>query len=100
MYLGRIVELASREALFVSPIHPYAEALLSAVPVPDPEIEAQRKRIPIEGEIPSPSAHIVGCPFRSRCPKAFDRCAVEAPLLKEHRPGQWAACHLPEEGLA
>jgi oligopeptide/dipeptide ABC transporter ATP-binding protein len=98
MYLGRIVELASRDALFAGPLHPYSEALLSAVPVPDPEIEAQRRRIPIEGEIPSPSAHIVGCPFRSRCPKAFDRCAVEAPLLKEHRPGHWAACHLPEEG--
>jgi oligopeptide transport system ATP-binding protein len=100
MYLGRIVELATRDALFASPIHPYAEALLSAVPVPDPEIEAQRHRIPIEGEIPSPAARIVGCPFRSRCPKAFDRCAVEAPALKEHRPGHWAACHLPEVGRA
>src|SRR5262249_15992374 len=98
MYLGRIVELATRDELFAAPIHPYAEALLSALPLPDPEGEAQRRRIPIEGEIPSPSATIVGCPFRSRCPKAFDRCAVEAPLLKEHRPGHWAACHLPEEG--
>ena len=96
MYLGRIVELASRENLFARPLHPYTEALLSAVPVPDPEVEAQRRRIPIEGEIPSPTATIVGCPFRSRCPKAFDRCAVDDPQLKEHRPGQFAACHLPE----
>ena len=97
MYLGRIVELASRDDLFARPLHPYTEALLSAVPVPDPEVEARRRRIPIEGEIPSPTAEIVGCPFRSRCPKAFDRCAVEAPALLEHRPGRFAACHLPEQ---
>jgi oligopeptide transport system ATP-binding protein len=96
MYLGRIVELAPSTALFAHPVHPYTEALLSAVPVPDPEVEAKRRRIPISGEIPSPSSVIVGCPFRSRCPKAFDRCAVEAPLLEEHFPGRWAACHLPE----
>ncbi len=96
MYLGRIVELATRDALFASPLHPYTEALLSAVPVPDPEIEAHRKRIPLPGEIPSPTARIEGCPFRSRCPKAFDRCATEAPELREHRRDQWAACHLPE----
>ena len=97
MYLGRIVELASRDDLFARPLHPYTEALLSAVPVPDPVAEEKRRRIPIEGEIPSPTATIVGCPFRSRCPKAFDRCAVEAPDLLEHRPGRFAACHLPEE---
>jgi oligopeptide transport system ATP-binding protein len=96
MYLGRIVELAPREDVFTRPLHPYTEALLSAVPVPDPEVEAKRQRIPIEGEIPSPTATIVGCPFRSRCPKAFDRCAVDDPALKEHAPGRWAACHLPE----
>jgi oligopeptide/dipeptide ABC transporter ATP-binding protein len=96
MYLGRIVELASSTDLFARPLHPYTEALLSAVPVPDPEVEARRRRIPIAGEIPSPSSVIVGCPFRSRCPKAFDRCAVEAPLLLEHFPGRFAACHLPE----
>jgi oligopeptide/dipeptide ABC transporter ATP-binding protein len=97
MYLGRIVELATRDALFAEPLHPYTEALLSAVPVPDPEVEATRRRIPLTGEIPSATSVIEGCPFRSRCPKAFDRCAVEAPLLKEHRPGHFAACHLPEE---
>jgi oligopeptide/dipeptide ABC transporter ATP-binding protein len=97
MYLGRIVELAARDDLFARPLHPYTEALLSAVPVPDPVAEEKRRRIPIEGEIPSPTAEIVGCPFRSRCPKAFDRCAVEAPALLEHRPGRFARCHLPEE---
>jgi oligopeptide/dipeptide ABC transporter ATP-binding protein len=96
MYLGRIVEVASRDALFERPIHPYTRALLSAVPVPDPEVEARRRRIPLPGEIPSPLARIEGCPFRTRCPEAFDRCVVEAPLLEEHRPGHFAACHLPE----
>ena len=96
MYLGRIVELAPRDELFLRPIHPYTRALLSAVPVPDPVVEATRRRIPLPGEIPSPIARIEGCPFRSRCPEAFDRCAVEAPALLEHRPGHFAACHLPE----
>ncbi|MCC7136893.1 MAG: ABC transporter ATP-binding protein [Planctomycetes bacterium] len=96
MYLGRLVEVASRDALFGAPLHPYTEALLSAVPVPDPVVEAARRRIPLDGEIPSPTATIAGCPFRSRCSKAFDRCATDAPALREHRPGQWAACHLPE----
>jgi oligopeptide transport system ATP-binding protein len=96
MYLGRIVEVTDRESLYAHPLHPYTEALLSAVPVPDPVVEATRRRIPLPGEIGSAMALVQGCPFRNRCPKAFDRCAVEEPLLKEHRPGQWAACHLPE----
>ena len=96
MYLGRLVEVAPRDALFDRPIHPYTEALLSAVPVPDPEAERHRERIPLDGEIPSPTAVIVGCPFRSRCRQAFDRCAVEAPALVEHEPERFAACHLPE----
>jgi oligopeptide/dipeptide ABC transporter ATP-binding protein len=96
MYLGRIVELTDRETLYARPLHPYTEALLSAVPVPDPVVEATRRRIPLPGEIGSAMGEVVGCPFRNRCPKAFDRCAVDTPLLKEHRPGQWAACHLPE----
>ena len=94
MYLGRIVETAPRDELFARPLHPYTAALLSAVPVPDPEAEARRRRIPLEGEIPSPTATIVGCPFRSRCAHAFDRCAVEAPALRERGPGRLAACHL------
>jgi oligopeptide transport system ATP-binding protein len=99
MYLGRIVEIAPSAAMFAHPLHPYTEALLSAVPVPDPVIEATRTRIPLDGEIPSPSATIVGCPFRSRCRRAVERCAVEAPELVEHRSGRWAACHeIPAQG--
>jgi oligopeptide transport system ATP-binding protein len=94
MYLGRIVELARRDELFDHPIHPYTQALLSAVPIPDPVAEAKRRRIPLEGEIPSPTARIEGCAFRSRCPLAFDRCATETPRLAERTPGRFAACHL------
>lgn len=97
MYLGRIVELADRDTIYREPMHPYTQALLSAVPVPDPVVERQRERIRLEGELPSPTQEIVGCPFRSRCPKAFDRCATEAPALKEHASGHLSACHLPEE---
>ena len=97
MYLGRIVELADRDAIYAMPLHPYTEALMSAVPVPDPVVEATRSRIRLDGEIPSPTEEIVGCAFRSRCPKAFGRCAEESPGLKEHAPGHWAACHLPDE---
>ncbi len=97
MYLGRIVELADRDEIYANPMHPYTEALLSAVPVPDPVIEATRERIRLEGEIPSPTETIVGCPFRARCPKAFDRCATDVPALKEHKQAHWSACHLPEE---
>ncbi len=96
MYLGRIVELARRDDLFDRPVHPYTQALLSAVPVPDPVVEAKRRRIPVEGEIPSPTARIEGCAFRSRCSKAFDRCASETPLLTERTPGRFAACHLDD----
>ncbi|MDJ0522791.1 MAG: ATP-binding cassette domain-containing protein [Planctomycetota bacterium] len=97
MYLGRIVELADRDTIYAEPMHPYTEALLSAVPVPDPVVEDTRERIRLEGEIPSPTEEIIGCPFRARCPKAFDRCKTEAPKLKEHAPGHFGACHLPEE---
>ena len=96
MYLGKIVEQADKDTIYAEPIHPYTEALLSAIPVPDPVVEAERRRIPIEGEVPSPTARIEGCPFRSRCSKAIDRCVSDAPELKEHRPRHWAACHLPE----
>ena len=92
MYLGRIVELASTRALFASPQHPYTEALLSAVPVPDPTV--QRKRIILAGDVPSPVELPKGCRFHTRCPYAFDRCRVEEPLLKEVLPSHFAACHL------
>jgi oligopeptide transport system ATP-binding protein len=96
MYLGRIVEVADRDDLYAAPIHPYTQALLSAVPVPDPVVEATRRRIPLEGEIPSPTVEHAGCPFRSRCAHAFERCAIEVPRLVERAPGHAAACHLPE----
>ncbi|MBA3296149.1 MAG: ABC transporter ATP-binding protein [Acidobacteria bacterium] len=92
MYLGRIVELASTRALFQNPQHPYTEALLSAVPVPDPTV--QRKRIILTGDVPSPIDLPKGCRFHTRCPYAFDRCRVEEPLLKEVTLGHFAACHL------
>jgi oligopeptide/dipeptide ABC transporter ATP-binding protein len=97
MYLGRIVEMADRADIYADPVHPYTKALLSAIPVPDPVVEATRQRIPLEGEVPSPTVHIDGCPFRSRCAKAYPRCVRETPELVERRPGHWAACHLPED---
>jgi len=98
MYLGRIVELAATRALFASPQHPYTEALLSAVPVPDPTVE--RKRIILSGDVPSPIELPTGCRFHTRCPYAFDRCRVEEPLLREVLPGHFAACHLRDAGPA
>ena len=92
MYLGRIVERAPTRAVFAHPQHPYTEALLSAVPVPDPTV--QRKRIILAGDVPSPIELPKGCRFHTRCPYAFDRCRVEEPVLKEVLPGHFAACHL------
>jgi oligopeptide/dipeptide ABC transporter ATP-binding protein len=94
MYLGRIVELTSTRELFGNPLHPYTEALLAAVPVPDPK--AQRKRIILAGDVPSPIKLPTGCRFHTRCPYAFDRCRVEEPMLKEARPAHLVACHLRE----
>jgi oligopeptide/dipeptide ABC transporter ATP-binding protein len=92
MYLGRIVELADKKALFGNPQHPYTEALLSAVPVPDPTV--QSKRIILEGDVPSPIRPPPGCHFHTRCPYAVDRCRSETPLMREVAPGHFAACHL------
>jgi oligopeptide/dipeptide ABC transporter ATP-binding protein len=92
MYLGRIVELADRRALFSGPQHPYTEALLSAVPVPDPG--ARRQRVILQGEVPSPINPPTGCHFHTRCPYAEARCKTETPLMRELRPGHFAACHL------
>jgi oligopeptide/dipeptide ABC transporter ATP-binding protein len=97
MYLGRIVETAPAARLYAEPLHPYTEALLSAVPIPDPDVESKRQRIVLTGDVPSPDEEITGCPFRTRCPKAFERCAHETPVLKEHRPGHSAACFLHEK---
>jgi oligopeptide transport system ATP-binding protein len=94
MYLGRLVEIAPREVLYDRPQHPYTQALISAVPSPDPEIEARRQRIILKGDVPSPANPPKGCAFSTRCPKVFDRCRVEVPALRELGGGQRAACHL------
>ena len=95
MYLGKIVELADKAALFAQPLHPYTEALLSAVPQPAPRPKAARgRRIILSGDLPSPVSPPSGCRFHTRCPYVFDRCKVEAPELREARPRQWVACHL------
>jgi oligopeptide/dipeptide ABC transporter ATP-binding protein len=92
MYLGRIVELADRRALFAEPQHPYTEALLDSVPVPDPAL--RRDRLAIAGEVPSPMTPPPGCRFHPRCPLAQDRCRTEAPALVEVRPSHFVACHV------
>jgi oligopeptide/dipeptide ABC transporter ATP-binding protein len=94
MYLGKIVELADRKALYEDPLHPYTRALLSAVPIPDPQLEARRERMVLRGEVPSPLRPPPGCVFHPRCPVAVGRCAAEIPPLREIKPGHWAACHL------
>jgi len=94
MYLGKIVELADRKSLYEDPLHPYTRALLSAVPIPDPGLEARRERVVLRGEVPSALNPPAGCVFHPRCPIAVDRCTAEIPPLREIRPGHWAACHL------
>ena len=92
MYLGRIVEYTDKKTLFTTPLHPYTESLLAAVPVPDPAIK-RNKRV-LQGDVPSPVNPPSGCHFHTRCPYAVERCKVEEPLLREVRPGQLVACHL------
>ncbi|MGL4465299.1 MAG: ABC transporter ATP-binding protein [Planctomycetia bacterium] len=94
MYLGKIVEQAPYDRIYGEALHPYTEALLSAIPIPDPVVEASRRRILLRGEVPSPTADKRGCDFAPRCPKVMNQCADVTPLLTEHRPGHWASCLL------
>jgi oligopeptide transport system ATP-binding protein len=92
MYLGRVVEIATAKDLYANPKHPYTEALLSAVPIPDPK--AKRKRIVLQGDVPNPIRPPPGCHFHTRCPIAEERCSREVPQLKQTTPGHWVSCHL------
>jgi oligopeptide/dipeptide ABC transporter ATP-binding protein len=98
MYLGKIVELTDKKSLFANPLHPYTEALLSAVPLPDPE--AKRDRIILKGDVPSPINPPSGCRFHTRCPYVMERCRVEEPAIREVRPRHQVACHLRETDAA
>jgi oligopeptide transport system ATP-binding protein len=97
MYVGKIVELADRDKLYQNPLHPYTQALLSAIPIPDPVAERRRKRIVLTGDIPSPVDPPTGCRFHTRCPVAFERCKVEDPAFKDYGNGHFTACHWVEE---
>ncbi|MBP7338860.1 ABC transporter ATP-binding protein [Niveispirillum sp.] len=93
LYLGRVMEIATRDAIYAAPLHPYTQALISAVPVPDPDVEKNKERIVLGGDLPSPMKPPSGCVFRTRCPKATDICASDVPVLEEKVPGHKVACH-------
>jgi len=95
MYLGKIVEMASRDDLYAEPLHPYTQALMSAIPIPDPTL--RRQRVILEGDVPSPLNPPQGCRFHTRCPVAYERCSQEEPLFKAYGHEHYAACWLLEE---
>ena len=97
MYLGKMVELTDAAEIYERPLHPYSKALMSAVPMPDPKIARENHRIPLSGDIPSPLNAPSGCPFRTRCAHACERCAAETPAFREIEKGHWVACHRVEE---
>jgi len=94
MYLGNMVEITESEQLYEKPLHPYTQALLSAVPIPD--VTYQKDRVILQGDVPSPSNPPAGCPFHTRCPKAMEVCSSVRPVLQEYEPGHYVACHLYE----
>jgi len=92
MYLGRLMELAPSEEIYQNPLHPYTKALLSAVPIPDPAMEASRERIILRGEVPSPASPPSGCVFHTRCPIAIEECQRAVPEFRQVKPEHWVAC--------
>ena len=94
MYLGKLVELAPSKELYADPKHPYTQALISSVPIPNPRTERKRQRIVLQGDVPSPMNPPSGCPFHTRCPLREDRCSVETPMIRQIDTDHHAACHL------
>jgi oligopeptide transport system ATP-binding protein len=97
MYLGKVVELADRDEIFLNSLHPYTQALMSAVPVPDPDLAEKKDRIILDGDIPNPSNPPVGCNFNTRCPVAKEICFTDEPVYREEKENHWVACHFPQK---